>query len=83
MTRSYGIVTFWLLVTLPLVGLLQALKYDDDYTFFFGLIIYAIIYRPTLNIIRLLELKKISGKDIWKFFIPFYEIKYTKSLWWG
>jgi len=84
MTRLYGAVAFWLLVILPLLGLLQALKYDDDYTFFFGLIIYAIVYRPILNIMRLLALKKICRKDIWKFYIiPFYELKYTKSLWLG
>ncbi len=83
MTRLYGAVAFWLLVIFPLVGLLQALKCGDDYTFFYGLIIYAIVYRPVLHVIRLLDLKKISRREIWKMFIPFYDIKYTKALWWG
>ena len=84
MTRLYGTVAFWLLVILPLVGLFQALNCGDRYTFFWGLIIYAIVYRPILNFLRLLELEKISKRDIWKMFIPFwYDVKYSKALWLG
>lgn len=83
MTRLKGAIVFWLLVIVPLAGLFLALEWYGKSAFFFGLIIYAIVYRPVLNIVRLLQLKKISRKDIWKFFIPFYDIKYTKSLWLG
>lgn len=83
MTKLYRAMVFWILVIIPLAALLLALHYDYEKTFFFGLIIYAIVYRPILNIVRLLQLRKISRKDIWKFFIPFYDVIYTKSLWWG
>jgi hypothetical protein len=32
---------------------------------------------------RLLRLKVIEEKDAWKFFIPFYQSKYLKALWFG
>jgi hypothetical protein len=83
MVRIYGAIAFWLLVIFPLAGLFVVHKAYGGNAFVYGLIIYAIVYRPILNIIRLLGLKKITRKDIWKFFIPFYEVKYTKSLWCG
>lgn len=76
-------IVFWLMVIVPFAGLYLAHELYGGNVFVIGLMIYAIVYRPVLNIVRLLQLKKISRKDIWKFYIPFYDIKYTKSLWLG
>ena len=81
--KRRGAIVFWLMVIVPLAGLFAVLEFASDWAFFYGLLIYAVVYRPILNIVRLLRLGKISRRDIWKFYIPFYEIKYTKSLWWG
>lgn len=83
MAGRYGAIVFWLLVIVPMAGLFLVLKVYGGTAFVIGLLIYAFPYRPVLNIVRLLQLKKISRKDMWKFFIPFYDVKYFKFLWFG
>jgi hypothetical protein len=47
------------------------------------LLFYYFIFKPTLDIQRLLSLNKIDEKDAWKFFVPFAidQMKFNRSLW--
>jgi hypothetical protein len=74
---------FWILAIAPLWGVFMLGAFFGPYWFVTSFMVYAIIYRPILHIIRLLSLKKIEEKDAWKFFIPFYQTKYIRSLWLG
>lgn len=82
-SRLVGIVLFWLAAIIPFVAIFLIGKVYGSYWFVTCLLIYALIYRPILNIMRLLRLKVIEQKDSWKFFIPFYQSKYLKALWFG
>lgn len=81
--RLAGIILFWVAAIVPFLGLFILLKLYGTYWFVTFLLIYALIYRPILHIVRLLSLKAIEEKDAWKFFIPFYHNKYFKSMWFG
>ena len=51
------------------------------YWFCTFLIIYILIYRPLINIFRLLSLSVIKEESAWRFFIPFHHTRYMKDLW--
>ena len=76
-------VLFWLLAIIPMVGIIIISGFYGSFWFVVFLMVYVLIYRPVLHIIRLLKLGKIEEKDAWKFFIPFYGAKYIRSLWLG
>jgi len=77
-------VIFWLLVIVPFVGIFVGERIFGLYFFGISLIIYAFIYRPALNIIRLLRLGIITKNEIWKFVVnPLRDMMYTKSIWLG
>ena len=84
-TKSHltGIVFFWAAAIIPFLGILIIRNLLGAYWFVTSLLIYAIIYRPILNIVRLRQLKLIEEKDFWKSFIPFHDAKYIKNLWLG
>ncbi len=84
-SRLGEIVLFWMLAIVPFFALMMMIdKFNRSPWLFISLVvIYAMIYRPILHIFRLLRLKVIEGKDAWKLFIPFYEAKYLKALWFG
>ena len=82
-SRLIGIVLFWAAAILPFWGIFIINKVYGAYWFVTFLLIYALIYRPMLHIFRLLRLKVIEKKDAWKFFIPFNQTKYLRSLWLG
>ena len=81
--RFAGIILFWLAVSIPFAGLFLILRLFGGYWFVSFFLIYALIYRPILHIVRLLSLKAIEEKDAWKFFLPFYNVKYFRTLWFG
>lgn len=81
--RLAGIVLFWLAAIAPLAGIFMIRPIYGAFWFVTFMLIYALIYRPILHIIRLLWLEAIDEKDAWKFFIPFYQNKYMKKLWFG
>jgi hypothetical protein len=81
--RFFGIVLFWMAAIVPVLGTLLINKFFGAYWFVTFMFIYALIYRPILNIYRLLSLKAIEEKDAWRFFIPFHHATYLKTLWLG
>ncbi|HEX8040153.1 MAG TPA: hypothetical protein VF490_13425 [Chryseosolibacter sp.] len=79
-----GTIQYWLLVTVPFAGLYLGQAYFGGYFFAIGLIIYALVYRPVLNILRLIRIGKITKSDAWKFIVnPFRDFMYLKSIWMG
>ena len=81
--RLIGIALFWIAAIVPVVGIFMINDFLGPYWFITLLLIYVLIYRPILHILRLLRLKAIEEKDAWKFFIPFYQTKHMKDLWLG
>lgn len=76
-------VLFWLGTAVPLyfVALIGSV-FGSTY-FVISLVIYILIYRPIVHILRLLQMGAIEEKDAWKFFIPFYGSRYTKTMFFG
>lgn len=81
--RLAGTIIFWMAAIVPLLGAFVVRMVYGTYWFVTFLLIYILIYRPILHIIRLLSLKAIEEKDAWKFFIPFYHNKYFRTMWLG
>jgi hypothetical protein len=82
-SKLAGIVLFWMAAIIPFAGIFIIGKVYGAYWFATLLLIYSLIYRPILHIFRLLRLAAIEEKDAWKFFIPFHQAKYLKTLWFG
>lgn len=74
---------FWALAIVPFWFLFIIRGTFGAYWFVSFLLIYALIYRPIIHIFRLLDLNRIEEKDAWKFFIPFYDTRYLRSIWLG
>lgn len=76
---------YWALAIVPFLGVIGIGKFYDPFLFFIFFLFYLFIYRPLLDIQRLLSLKKIQEKDAWRFFVPFAvdRLKYNRSLWLG
>lgn len=82
--RIVGIVLFWAAATvLPFAGLFIISKVYGAVWFSIALLIYLLVYRPLVVIVRLLSLKAIEERNAWKLFIPFYHSKYFKTMWLG
>jgi hypothetical protein len=71
---------FYLVITLPLLMLIWPLATGHKALFAVGLLAYALLYRPVTDGSRLLSIGKIERGDRWKLFIPFWSIKWFKSL---
>ena len=76
-------VVFWILCIVPFFFVFMVGQFYGSTWFTIGLLLYIAIYRPIVHIFRLLKLNAIEEKDAWKFFIPFYQTKYIKTLWLG
>ncbi|HEX8041370.1 MAG TPA: hypothetical protein VF490_19620 [Chryseosolibacter sp.] len=76
-------ILYWALSLLPAVAIYFAGQILGSFWFVLLFLFYLFIYRPTLDVQRLLSLKKIEEKDAWRFFVPFAidRLKYNKSLW--
>jgi hypothetical protein len=71
---------YYLVIIIPLI-LIFILLYLH-YTMAFGicLIVYAIVFRPITDGLRLLAMGRIQKPDFGKLFIPFWSIKWFRSL---
>ena len=81
--RRLEIILFWIAAIVPFVAIFMLGGVYGSYGFVVSLSIYAVIYRPLLHIVRLLSLKVIDKRNAWKLFIPFYQTRYLKALWFG
>ena len=82
-SRLPGIIFFWAAAIIPFLVIIMTKNFFGANWFVMSLTIYAVIYRPMLNVFRLLQLKRIKEQDAWKSFIPFHDAKYMKALWFG
>jgi len=48
--------------------------------FVISLLVYALLYRPIFDYLRLKGKGKAENNNMWKFFIPFWSLKWFKSL---
>ena len=82
--KLVGVISFWLMAAAVPTGVLFLVsEILGSFWFFFFLMLYVFLYRPFLNIHRLLSLKAIEEKEAWKFFVPFHHTRYMKTLWFG
>jgi len=51
--------------------------------FIISILIYGLVYHPLMCGIRLIQMEKISSKDFFKNFIPFWNKKYFDTLFLG
>jgi hypothetical protein len=77
-----NIIVFYLLVLVPLILLaIGIMNHFISKGFFFAAIfIYALLYHPLISGLRLLALGKIKKSELWLNFIPFWNQKYFKLL---
>lgn len=71
---------FYLAISLPLLAIILLYQVIGSVWFSILLIIYAAIYRPIVDGLRLRELNGIEDKDFWKMFIPFWEARFFKKI---
>ena len=78
-------VLYWTLALGPIVIIYAGRSWLGSSFFWALLLFYYFIFKPTLDIQRLLSLNKIDEKDAWKFFVPFAvdQMKFNRSLWLG
>lgn len=76
---------FYILLVLPLVGLILGAKYSlfGPTTFTIGLGVYIFFYHPLISGLRLLQIGKIQKSEFWYNFIPFWNKKYFTALFFG
>lgn len=81
--KSVNRILYWALCLLPAVAIYLAGQILGSFWFVLLLLFYLFIYRPTLDVQRLLSLKKIEEKDAWRFFVPFAidRFRYNRNLW--
>jgi hypothetical protein len=77
-----NIYIYYIAILVPLIVIiLIRLTYGSDSLFAILLLIYALIYRPVTDSIRLIKKKVIQKGEIWKIFIPFFwRTKWFKEL---
>jgi hypothetical protein len=73
---------YYLVITAPLLILFILLLSHSISNSIFAilLITWAIIYRPILDGIRLINKGVINKNEIWKLFVPFWRYKWFKEL---
>jgi hypothetical protein len=77
-----NIITFYLLILIPLALLVFGAKwqYISEKAFFVLLMIYALAYHPFISGLRLVTNKKIPMSSFWLNFVPFWNLKYFRFL---
>lgn len=80
---SMKLLYYYLQILLPvalMVYLYDCALYE---TTLISILIYVLIYRPLVDGHRLIRLRQLPKKDLWKMFIPFYGAKYFGALYFG
>ncbi|PWJ57693.1 hypothetical protein CLV98_106165 [Dyadobacter jejuensis] len=81
MKRNYLLV-FLMMIAWPMMTLVLMVRMGliNSTIFTLGLVIYAFLYHPYISAKRLVKLGVIESKDLWKSFIPFWNMKYFDLL---
>jgi hypothetical protein len=79
------IIVFYLVMVIPLIGLVLLVKYHliNSQFFVLGLLTYGLIYHPIISGLRLIKLGVIKKAEFWKNFNPFWGRKYFWILFFG
>jgi len=75
-----NLLVYYSAIIIPLLILFLLMNKISSVTFSVVLLVWALIYRPVVDGIRLIELGFIKKTDFWKTFIPFYKIKWFSKL---
>ena len=80
-----NLAVFYLLIALPLaaISLLARYNYLSPVVGGVLLLVYAIVYHPTISGWRLVSLGKIPKQIFWKNYIPMWNSKYFRTLFLG
>ena len=78
-----SILLFYLSIFTPLTILVIFSDSISTRLFTILMLIYGLVYHPLMCAIRLLQMGKISNKDFFKNFIPFWNTKYFDTLFLG
>ncbi|HLO57338.1 MAG TPA: hypothetical protein VK179_01220 [Bacteroidales bacterium] len=71
---------YYVVILLPLAVLIWVAFLGYYLYFGIGILIYALLYRPLTDGLRLVAKGKIKKQEIGKAFIPFWTVKWFKSL---
>ena len=63
-------------ITLPLILIGYALWKHQISLFVWGILLYVLVYRPLTDGFRLISRKVIRKDELWKMFIPVYNLKW-------
>jgi len=77
-----NLLVYYLSITIPLLVIFLLLKfqYINSMTFAILMVLWALIYRPITDGIRLIEKGIIQKNEIWKLFIPFWRNNWFREL---
>ena len=64
----------------PSILMYYLLSNENNVGFVIAILIYALIYRPIIDGLRLISKQVITKRQSWKLFIPFWHIKWMKDL---
>jgi len=78
-----SILLFYLSILTPLTLLVVFANSMSSRLFIISILIYGLVYHPLMCGIRLIQMEKISSKDFFKNFIPFWNKKYFDTLFLG
>ena len=80
-----NLAVFYLLIALPLaaISLLARYNYLSPVVGGVLLLIYCFVYHPTISGWRLVSLGKIPEQMFWKNYIPMWNLKYFRTLFFG
>ncbi len=77
-----NILIFYGLIFIPLAALILSVKFAliSAEIFFVLLLLYLFAYHPYVSGLRLIAMKRLNRRDLWRMFIPFWNTKYFKTL---
>ncbi len=75
-----NLLVYYSAILIPLLILFLLMNKINSVTFSVAILVWAGIYRPVVDGIRLIELGCIKKKDFWKTFLPFYKVKWFSKL---
>ena len=74
---------YYLQILLPMALMVYLYECELYETTLVLILVYVLIYRPIVDGFRLIRLRQLPKKDLWKMFIPFYGAKYFGALYFG
>jgi hypothetical protein len=76
------LLTYYLVILLPIPSLYWAAKFTSPLIFVAALLFYSLLYRPLVDGFRLMDLGLLSKAERWKVFFasPYYHLKYFRQL---